>query len=151
MQSTTVDVPGPVTLRALRWPGAEPGFVLVHGLASNALLWQGVAESLSDSGYAVSAVDLRGHGESEAPPSGYDTATAAADVAAVIGSLGLRRPVVAGQSWGGNVVVELAAAQPDSVSAIALIDGGWIALGDTFPSWEAVVERLTPPTSADFR
>lgn len=145
MRSTTVRVSGPVNLRLLRWPGREPGFVLVHGLASNALLWQGVAQSLTDSGYAVTAVDLRGHGESDVPSSGYDTATSARDVAAVIDALGLDRPVVAGQSWGGNVVVELAAAHPDSISGVALIDGGWISLADTFPSWEAVLEQLTPP------
>ncbi len=146
-RSEIVRAPAGVDLRVLRWPGREPGFVLVHGLASNARLWQGVAEILSGDGtaHAVTAIDLRGHGESAQPSTGYDTATAAADVAAVIRSLGLDCAVVAGQSWGGNVVVELAAAQPNVVAAIALVDGGWIQLRDTFSTWESVRRALTPP------
>lgn len=146
-RSEAVRVGPEVELRVLRWAGRTPGFVLVHGLASNARLWQGVAQALSNGGvgHAVTAIDLRGHGESDVPESGYDTATAADDVAAVIAALGLGRPVVAGQSWGGNVVVELAAAHPERVAGIALVDGGWIQLRDTFPTWDAALRALTPP------
>ena len=146
-RSEVVRVRPDMELRVLRWAGRTPGFVLVHGLASNAQLWRGVSEKLSDGGdgYAVTAIDLRGHGESDVPESGYDTTTAAADVAAVIRTLSLDGAVVAGQSWGGNVVVELAASHPDLVAAIALVDGGWIQLGETFSSWESALRVLTPP------
>ncbi len=159
----TVRVPSEVDLRVLCWDGRPPGFVLIHGLASNARLWVGVASALSGTGAAqagadsdrtgpaVTAVDLRGHGESAVPASGYDTATAAADVAVVIKSLGLDRPVVVGQSWGGNVVVELAATEPSLIGAIALVDGGWISLRDTFDSWAAVLQKLSPPDQGDHR
>lgn len=98
----------------------------------------------------MTAIDLRGHGESAVPDSGYDTATAAADVAAVIDDLGLVGPVVAGQSWGGNVVVELAARYPERVGAIALVDGGWIQLRETFNDWPQVLQTLTPPDLGQF-
>jgi len=139
-----------VSLHVLRWPGpagAVP-FLLVHGLASNALLWGGVAEHLSRRGLDVTAVDLRGHGRSDAPDDGYDLATAAADLVAVIRHLGLDRPVVAGQSWGGNVVVELAAAHPGVVRAVAGVDGGTIDLRASFPDWAACEAALTPPDLA---
>src|SRR6266540_576228 len=58
-------------------------FVLVHGLSSNARLWDGVAGRLAAHGHPVYAVDLRSHGESDRPAEGYDTATAAADLDAV--------------------------------------------------------------------
>ncbi len=70
-------------------------------------------------------------------------------MAAVISSLDLDRPVVAGQSWGGNVVVELAATAPGLVGAIALVDGGWIRLQDTLASWEEALQTLTPPDIGD--
>jgi len=127
-------------------PGAGgPAFVLVHGLASNARLWDGVAAVLAAAGHPSYAVDLRGHGESDLPETGFDTATAAADVAAVITALGLDRPVVAGQSWGGNVVVALAARWPALVRAVGLVDGGWIDLAAEFGSWDACAAALRPP------
>ncbi len=123
-------------------------YLLVHGLASNARTWDGVAEVLAAAGHRVVAVDLRGHGESDAPESGYDTLTAAADLATLIGALGLTKPVVAGQSWGGNVVLQLAADRPELPHAIAAVDGGWIHLGDRFASWDACAAALAPPMFA---
>src|SRR3989440_6867696 len=110
-----------VFLHVRRWPGEKRPFLLVHGLSSNARLWDGVAAELSAAGHAVHAVDLRSHGDSDAPPDGYDTATAAEDVAA----LGLTGVVAVGESWGGSVVVTLAAKHPEGGTALALIDGGW--------------------------
>jgi pimeloyl-ACP methyl ester carboxylesterase len=120
-------------------------FLLVHGLSSNARLWDGVADHLAAAGYPSYAVDLRSHGESDAPPEGYDTPTAAADLAALAGRLGLTGLAVAGQSWGGNVVVRFAADRPDLVAGVALIDGGWIDLPAQFASWAACERALRPP------
>jgi pimeloyl-ACP methyl ester carboxylesterase len=122
----------------------RPPFLLVHGLSSNARLWGEVAAALGRAGHPSFAVDLRSHGESDAPEAGYDTATAAADLAVVIKELGLDRPIVAGQSWGGNVVVRLAARHPELVGGIGLVDGGLIDLAASFPSWEACERALRP-------
>jgi pimeloyl-ACP methyl ester carboxylesterase len=130
-----------VFLRVRRWPGEKRPFLLVHGLSSNALVWGEVGDALAEAGHAVHAVDLRSHGDSDAPPNGYDTATAAADLAA----LGLTGAVVAGQSWGGNVVVALAAKHPELVAALALVDGGWLDPAGEFRSWEACEKALRPP------
>ncbi|GIH12125.1 alpha/beta fold hydrolase [Rugosimonospora africana] len=130
-----------IALHVRRWPGELQPFLLVHGLSSNARLWDGVARVLSAAGHPVTAVDLRSHGESDAPPDGYDTATAAEDLA----TLGIRDAVVAGQSWGGNVVVSFAARHPELVAALALVDGGWLAPSTEFSSWEACEAALRPP------
>ena len=71
-------------------------------------------------GHPTFAVDLRGHGRSSKPDGPYDVATVADDLAALIERLGLDRPVVAGQSWGGNVVLELAARHPGASRGIVL-------------------------------
>ena len=120
-------------------------FLLVHGLASNARLWDGVATTLAAAGHPVVAVDQRGHGRSSKPDHGYDFATIVADLVALITSLGWVRPVVVGQSWGGNVVIELGATHPELASAIAAVDGGFIELADRFSTWEECRTALAPP------
>ena len=125
-------------------PAAVP-FVLVHGLASNLRLWDGVAEELQARGHTVIALDQRGHGLSDAPESSYDMDTAVTDIMAVVEALRLPRPVLAGQSWGGNVVLEFGWRHPLEVRGIACVDGGIIELADWFPSWEACLAALTPP------
>jgi pimeloyl-ACP methyl ester carboxylesterase len=120
-------------------------FVLVHGLASNARLWDGVAEELHAAGHTVVAIDQRGHGRSDAPDLGYDLDTAVADLVVLIKALELERPVLAGQSWGGNVVLELGWRRPEAVRGIACVDGGVIELSQAYPSWEDCRAALTPP------
>ena len=120
-------------------------FLLVHGLASNAQMWDGVAASLAAAGHPVVAVDQRGHGRSSKPDTGYDFATIVADLVALITSLGWHRPVVVGQSWGGNVVVEFGATHPELAAAIVAVDGGFIELADRFTTWEECRTVLAPP------
>ncbi len=146
MRDSHVPVDDGVRLHIREADGAGRPFLLVHGLASNARTWDGVAHHLAEAGHRVVAVDLRGHGESDAPGTGYDTLTAAADVAVIAKELG--HPVIAGQSWGGNVVLQLAADHPDLPHAITMVDGGWIHLADSFPSWEDCAKRLAPPNFA---
>jgi pimeloyl-ACP methyl ester carboxylesterase len=148
MQQERVEVAPGLALAVRRTAAdgrAAVPFVLVHGLASNARTWDGVAAVLGAFGHPVVAVDLRGHGLSDRPDDGYDVPTVAGDVARLVARLGLDRPVVAGQSWGGNVVLQLACDHPSLVRGIACVDGGLIELVETFPDWEACAEALAPP------
>jgi len=135
-------------------PGAEPRaagsapFLLVHGLASNARLWDGVAAVVTEAGHSALTVDLRGHGRSSKPDGPYDVPTVADDLAALIAGLGLDRPIVAGQSWGGNVAIELAARHPFTTRGIVCVDGGWLEPSRAFPDWEACRRALSPPRLA---
>lgn len=152
METLRIPVAEGVALAADVWAPAAapaaPAFVLVHGLASNARLWDGVAAALAAAGHPAVTVDLRGHGRSDRPDGPYDVPTVAADLAALVEALRLDRPVVAGQSWGGNVVLELAAARPGLVRGLALVDGGWFEPASRFPSWEACRDALAPPRLA---
>jgi pimeloyl-ACP methyl ester carboxylesterase len=148
-RTSTVEA-GAVALGARCWPGGTGRPVLlVHGLSSNARLWDGVGGALAAAGHPVVAVDLRGHATSAGVPDPPDgpgaTRAAAADLAAVCAGLGWRRPVIAGQSWGGNVVLQLAADEPGLVHALALVDGGWLHLGDRFADLDAAWDVLAPP------
>ena len=144
-------LPSGVELHALHWDPpsntAQPlrPWLLVHGLASNSRLWDGVAWRLAHLGHPVVAVDQRGHGHSSKPDDGFDMATVADDLRLLIDDLGWERPMVAGQSWGGNVVLELAHRHPLAAWGIACIDGGLIELRERFPDWEDARTVMAPP------
>ena len=142
-----IEVAPEVSLRVLASNLQDDGvpFLLVHGLASNARMWDGVAEVIAAAGHPVVAVDQRGHGRSSKPDHGYDFTTIVSDLVALIEALGWDRPVVAGQSWGGNVVIELAATRPHVRTAVAAVDGGFIELGSRFATWDQCREVLAPP------
>jgi pimeloyl-ACP methyl ester carboxylesterase len=132
-----VPVNAQVKLHVRHRPGLRSrAFLLVHGLTSNAGQWDDVADRLAAEGHPVYAVDLRGHGRSDRPDEGHDTATAASDVAAVTTALGLRGLVVAGHSWGASVALRLAALHPDLVAGLALVDGGWVDFAGAVGTWE---------------
>ncbi len=158
MQTRRIRVAEGVELAVERWApaadpptaagGGRPTFVLVHGLASNARVWDGVVEHLAAAGHPVVTVDLRGHGRSSKPDGPYDVPTVAADLAVLLRALELDRPVVAGQSWGGNVVLELAARRPELLRGIVCVDGGWLEPSRAFPDWETCLRALAPPPLA---
>jgi pimeloyl-ACP methyl ester carboxylesterase len=143
-----------VELHVLRWDPPAPGgdthrpWLLTHGLASNARLWDGAARRLAALGHRVVTVDQRGHGRSSKPDDGYDVPTCADDLALLIDALDLDRPAVAGQSWGGNVVLQLGHRHPELVNQVACVDGGFIDLRAKFPVWEDCAEALAPPRLA---
>jgi pimeloyl-ACP methyl ester carboxylesterase len=121
----------------------------VHGLASNARTWDGVARRLSEAGNHVVAVDQRGHGLSDKPETGYGFDEVTADLSGLIEALGWERPLLAGQSWGGNVVIDFATRWPEKVSGLVLVDGGFIELSSApDASWEKVAVDLKPPPLA---
>jgi len=147
-------LPSGVELHVLRWEppqsvdDTQRTWVLTHGLASNARLWDGVARRLAARGHRVVTVDQRGHGQSSKPDDGYSVEICADDLALLVDALELDRPAVAGQSWGGNVVLELGHRHPDAVDQVACVDGGFIDLRSSFPTWEECAEALAPPRLA---
>ena len=80
---------------------------------------------LYDAGHHVLAIDQRGHGLSDKPQHGYDFASVAGDVRGLIETLGLRHVILAGQSWGGNVALEVAARFPGLAAGYIFVDGGF--------------------------
>lgn len=121
--------------------GNRRPFLLVHGLGSNARMWDEVADRLVAAGHPVYAVDMRGHGDSDSPEDGYDNGTAVADLATVCQEIGLTDILLGGHSWGGNVSMRLSVEHPALVSGLALVDGGWVNLNDT-ASWEDCAEQV---------
>ncbi|WP_370402680.1 alpha/beta fold hydrolase [Sulfitobacter sp. JB4-11] len=105
--------------------GEGPDIVLVHGLYANvAIWWQRIALRLARR-YRVTALDLRGHGYSGMPESGYRAADLARDVLDLMDHLGVEKPHLLGHSFGGAIVLACAVQQPDLISRATLADA-WI-------------------------
>ncbi len=138
---------GGLRLHLLEWPGSGDPFVLLHGLSSNASTWRGVGNALAAAGFRVLAVDQRGHGLSDKPDAGYDFATISEDLLRLLDVLALEGPIVAGQSWGGNVVLAFGARYPGRARGLCFVDGGILDLQDhpAGSQWEEIAEALRPP------
>jgi len=140
-----------IKLHVREWDGDGTPFLLLHGLSSNCMTWEAVAQRLHAAGHAVITLDQRGHGLSDKPEKGYGFDEVTDDLHAVIEALALdEQPVVAGQSWGGSVVLQFAARYPDSARGIVLVDGGFMSMrarGAEMP-FEELWDRLKPPQLA---
>lgn len=99
----------------------DPVFVFVHGWTCDRFFFAPQAEHFARR-HRVVSLDLRGHGESDKPQGQYPIAAYADDIAYVIEQLGLGKTVAVGHSMGGITVLQLAAAHPDRVAAIVMVD-----------------------------
>jgi pimeloyl-ACP methyl ester carboxylesterase len=98
--------------------------LLVHGFGADSHDWIWHLPELSRS-HRVIAVDLRGHGYSSAPESGYRPQDLADDLVRLLDLLGIERVVAFGHSMGGLVVSALAVEHPDRVRALVCVDPGY--------------------------
>ncbi|MGH2465662.1 MAG: alpha/beta fold hydrolase [Candidatus Limnocylindrales bacterium] len=119
-----LDWGGPAVAHAGSWP-----VLLVHGLNATAWAWAAVARRLRGSVPTV-AIDLRGHGLSDAPTSGYTEGQLGEDLVAVAEGSGLfagpvGKVVLAGHGYGAIVAAWGAGRLKDRCAGVVLVDGGW--------------------------
>lgn len=110
---------GEVQINYLR-EGDGPAVVLTHGLGGDLESWQPLAEALRDR-YTVLRWDVRGFGASDKPPGPVTPSVWAADLAALLDTLGIARAVIAGISLGGVVSQRFALDFPDQTRGLILI------------------------------
>jgi pimeloyl-ACP methyl ester carboxylesterase len=101
--------------------GDGPLVVLLHGFPQFWWAWRDQLVALSEAGYRVAAIDLRGYGASDKPPRGYDTFTLAADVASIVRSLGEGDAAIIGHGWGGWIAWSMPTMQPAVTRAVAAL------------------------------
>lgn len=94
----------------------------LHGITASHRAWHHVADALP--GRRIAAPDLRGRGRSNALPGPWSLRDHADDQARVLDALGIERAFVVGHSMGAFVSVRFAAAHPDRVAGVVLVDGG---------------------------
>jgi len=119
--------------------GKGPDLFLVHGLAADLSFWYlRVVPRLTDR-WRVTVYDMRGHGLSGMPASGYTPADLAGELRALMDHLGIGAAHVGGHSFGGAVALQLALADPERVGSLSLFD---VRLPQLQP--------LPPTTESDF-
>jgi hypothetical protein len=109
-----------LTLHIVDWPGAEPPVLAIHGSTMSAYTFTALAERLSPDIRFV-AVDLRGHGFSDKPPTGYSVEQHVGDLRELMAVPALHRPIVLGFSIGGAIAAFLAALS--DCSGLILLEG----------------------------
>jgi pimeloyl-ACP methyl ester carboxylesterase len=127
---SSVRIPGPwrhhdVSANGIRLHVAECGdgplVVLVHGFPEFWWAWRHQLVGLAEAGFRVVAVDLRGFGDSDKPPRGYDLWTLSGDLAGLIRALGGRQADVVGAGWGGAIGWTLAARHSRLVRSLVVL------------------------------
>ncbi|MGW4194424.1 alpha/beta fold hydrolase [Streptomyces sp. NPDC005004] len=107
--------------------GSGPVLVLLHGWPQTSRAWARVMPELARN-HTVVAPDLRGTGDSDRPEDGYAKTRQADDIRGVLTGLGLTGPV-AGHDIGSMVAFAWAAAHPEDVSHLILVDSLLPGLG----------------------
>lgn len=101
--------------------GSSPlTLVFLHYFGGSAQEWQSMMNQLSDE-YRCIAVDLRGHGDSDGPLTGYAVDDMADDVADLLHTRGVEDFVVVGHSMSGKVALALASRQPAGLQSLLLV------------------------------
>ena len=126
------------------WGGSGQPIVLLHGLASTCHIWDLVAPILAED-FSVVALDQRGHGDSAKPDHGYDFATVSNDLLGLIQARDIRRPIVVGHSWGGDVALEFGVANPGAAKGLCFVEGGMIEPSARHASLPQAREEMAPP------
>ena len=101
--------------------GAGPPALFVHGMGLDQRMWQPQVGPVVAAGRRAITYDLRGHGRSGVPESGYRVADFAAEALGLMDALDLQRADIVGLSLGGSVVAQLAVRYPERVRSVTII------------------------------
>jgi pimeloyl-ACP methyl ester carboxylesterase len=127
--------------------GTGPLVLLLHGFAGFWCAWHHQLRTLADAGFRVVAADLRGYGDSDKPPRGYDGWTLAGDVAGLVRALGERKAHLVGHAWGGLLAWSVAALHPRVVASVSVLGGAHplalrAAIGHSWWRWRGQASAM---------
>ncbi|OCL08908.1 alpha/beta-hydrolase [Glonium stellatum] len=141
-----------ITISYIR-AGAGPDLLFIPGWSQTAVQWRKQLVEFSQN-YRVTAVDMRGHGESEKPNYGYRISRLAADIHDIINRLDLRDVTVIAHSMGCSIMWSYWDSFPhDRITKLVLVDQPALMITD--PTWEdGIASRLgtlfTPAAMFDY-
>jgi 2-hydroxy-6-oxonona-2,4-dienedioate hydrolase/2-succinyl-6-hydroxy-2,4-cyclohexadiene-1-carboxylate synthase len=127
--------------------GQGPNIVMIHGITGNLAIWHlNIVPALMNEA-RITTYDLRGHGYSDMPPSGYSTADMASDLGHLLDTLGIERTHIVGHSFGADVALHFAMLHPERVDRLVLAEPAIAALQhlrepEDWPGWGYWRSRL---------
>ena len=127
--------------------GEGPPLVLIHGLTGNLAVWHLKIVPLLCDSFRIVSYDLRGHGYSDMPATGYSADDMADDLADLMDALGIERPLLVGHSYGADIALYYAAQYPERVEQVIAIEGALPAMvhqrnRDDWEGWDHWVDML---------
>jgi len=148
-----------INIQLAIWEGKGKQILCVHGITANSRFWDCLASALSPH-HKVIAMDLRGRGLSDKPPTGYSIENHCKDIVALMNDQDLKQPVLMGHSLGAFISLVFAAQNPEKIDRLILVDGGGKLskaqmakvfagikpsldrLGKVFPSFKAYLSQM---------
>jgi pimeloyl-ACP methyl ester carboxylesterase len=139
--------------------GEGPELVMIHGLTGNLAVWHLKIVPLLWDRFHILTYDLRGHGYSSMPESGYTVDQMCADLLALLDELKIKRPFLVGHSFGADIALYFAHRHPDRVSDVVAVEAALPAMifarasndWEGWDYWSEVLERSGFPVPADRR
>jgi len=113
-----------VKLQYLDWGGKGETLVFLHGMAGTPHIYDKLAPEFTNQ-FRVLALARRGHGESEMPKTGYDTATLVEDIRQFLDALKIQRVVLAAHSFAGDELTRVAVVHPNRVVKLIYFDAAY--------------------------
>lgn len=143
--------------------GEGPDVVMVHGLTGNLAVWHlHIVPALRDR-FRILTYDMRGHGYSDTPPSGYDPDSMASDLLELLDALGTERPAIVGHSYGADIALYFAARYPERLTEAIAIEpalpaleelrahDGWVGWSYWVAALEGAGVTVPPERRSDLR
>jgi pimeloyl-ACP methyl ester carboxylesterase len=139
--------------------GDGPDLVMIHGLSGNLAVWHLKMVPVLRDHFRVTSYDLRGHGYSDVPPTGYTTGDMATDLEQLLDALGIERCDIVGHSYGADAALYLALRHPERIRKIIAIEAGLAALitlrkredWEGWAYWAQVLEEFGFPVPPEKR
>jgi pimeloyl-ACP methyl ester carboxylesterase len=131
--------------------GEGPDVVMLHGLLGNLAIWHLKTVPMMRDKFRITTYDLRGHGRTDIPPTGYATADHVADLAGLLDVLEMEKVHLVGHSLGADVCLHFALRHPDRVGKMVLLEPAIPALAylrkdknwEGWRYWAELLEQYT--------